>query len=252
MELKFRTLYANEIEIRVQMIKSDGSGCSLLLYQDARCGMNLLDEVVGPFNWQRIHTFKDGRLFCSVGVWDDDKKVFITKEDIGTESLSQPEKGRASDAFKRACVNWGIGRELYSSPFIWVKLNPDEISHDKKISPSVYFSVKEIEYDENRNINKLVIIDNKGRVRFSYNSKEKVVAPTKTPSSNPVNKEVKTEDFLTSDELNLITSEPTLIEEMKALCDGKKYMALSVKDKIDIAKIIREKMKEVYLNDSNK
>lgn len=117
MEYKFRDLKADEIDVRVAMCKENG--CSLLLYKDARCDMNILDETVGPMNWQRQHTRENAN--CIVSIWDEDKKQWISKEDTGTESMTEKEKGQASDSFKRACFNWGIGRELYSAPFIWVK-----------------------------------------------------------------------------------------------------------------------------------
>ena len=116
MELKFRTLKESEIDVRVATVTE--KGVSLLLYKDARCDMNILDEAVGPMNWQRSHTRDNAN--CIVSIWDEDKKQCISKEDTGTESFTEKEKGQASDSFKRACVNWGIGRELYTSPFIWI------------------------------------------------------------------------------------------------------------------------------------
>ena len=120
---KFRDLRANEIDVRVGMCTE--KGCVLLLYKDARCDMNILDETVGTLNWQRMHTRDNAN--CIVSIWDDVKKEWICKEDTGTESMSEKEKGQASDSFKRACVNWGIGRELYTSPFIWVPATKTEI-----------------------------------------------------------------------------------------------------------------------------
>jgi len=115
----FRTLRADEIDCRIAQVKKDGSGLSLLLYKDARCDQNILDEVVGPFNWKREHT-RDNKN-CIVSIWDEKKNQWISKEDTGTESNTEKEKGLASDSFKRACFNWGIGRELYTAPFIWIK-----------------------------------------------------------------------------------------------------------------------------------
>lgn len=114
----FRTLRADEIDCRIAQVKRDGSGLSLLLYKDARCDQNILDEVVGPFNWKREHT-RDNKN-CIVSIWDENKNQWISKEDTGTESNTEKEKGLASDSFKRACFNWGIGRELYTAPFIWI------------------------------------------------------------------------------------------------------------------------------------
>lgn len=114
----FRTLRADEIDCRISQVKKDGSGLSLLLYKDARCDQNILDEVVGPFNWQREHT-RDNKN-CIVSIKNPETGEWISKEDTGTESNTEKEKGLASDSFKRACFNWGIGRELYTAPFIWI------------------------------------------------------------------------------------------------------------------------------------
>lgn len=113
----FRDLKADEIECRVAQAKANG--VSLLLYKDARCDQNILDETVGAFNWQRQHCRENAN--CVVSIWDKEKQQWISKEDTGTESNTEKEKGLASDSFKRACFNWGIGRELYTAPFIWVK-----------------------------------------------------------------------------------------------------------------------------------
>ena len=113
----FRDLLAEEIECRVAQAK--GNGVSLLLYKDARCDQNILDETVGAMNWQRMHTRDNAN--CIVSLWDEKKQQWISKEDTGTESNTEKEKGLASDSFKRACFNWGIGRELYTAPFIWIK-----------------------------------------------------------------------------------------------------------------------------------
>lgn len=113
----FRDLRAEEIECRVAQAKPNG--VSLLLYKDARCDQSILDETVGPMNWQRHHSRDNAN--CIVSIWDEQKKQWIEKEDTGTESNTEAQKGLASDSFKRACFNWGIGRELYTAPFIWIK-----------------------------------------------------------------------------------------------------------------------------------
>ena len=118
-----RDLRADEIDVRVQQIISKGDMCSgliLLLYKNARVDMDILDETFGKFGWQRKHEFKDGRLYCTVSVWDSEKQMWISREDVGTESNTEAEKGQASDSFKRANVNFGIGRELYTAPNIFV------------------------------------------------------------------------------------------------------------------------------------
>ena len=141
--MEFRTLKENEIEVRVARITD--KGLQLLLYKDARCDMNILDETVGAMNWQRTHTRDNAN--CIVSIWDKDKSQWISKEDTGTESFTEKEKGQASDSFKRACFNWGIGRELYTSPFIWVSADKANINN-KKCSDK--FIVEKIKYDENK------------------------------------------------------------------------------------------------------
>lgn len=112
----FRDLRADEIECRVA--QATEKGVSLLLYKDARCDQAILDETVGAMNWQRFHNRDNAN--CIVEIWDEKKQQWISKEDTGAESNTEKEKGLASDSFKRACFNWGIGRELYTAPRIWV------------------------------------------------------------------------------------------------------------------------------------
>ena len=156
MDIKFRALKANEIECRIGQIKENG--LTLLLYKDARADMNLLDESVGPTNWKREHKLIGDRLYCTVSIFDKEKKEWISKEDVGTESNTEKEKGQASDSFKRACVNWGIGRELYTSPFIWVS-NKDckIIGSSGKFKCFDKFEVEKILIDENKTITALSI-----------------------------------------------------------------------------------------------
>ena len=150
MKLNFRTLNANEIDCRVASISSNG--LSLLLYKDARVDQSILDETVGCMNWQRRHTRDNAN--CIVSIWDDEKKQWIEKEDTGTESYTEKEKGLASDSFKRSCFNWGIGRELYSAPFIWIKSEDANIKQggNGKFQCFDKFVVEQIIYDDNKNI----------------------------------------------------------------------------------------------------
>lgn len=169
---KFRTLRADEIDCRVATVKS--TGVSLLLYKDARCDMNILDETVGPLNWMRSHSRENAN--CTVSIWDSEKKQWVSKEDTGTESNTEKEKGLASDSFKRACFNWGIGRELYSAPFIFVKSGDCKV--DKKDRGSGYtcydrFYVSDIGYDDKRVINRLQIRNQKNnKIVFDLGKKQ--------------------------------------------------------------------------------
>lgn len=134
--MKFRDLTKDEIECRVGMVGKTGNGLSLLLYKDARCDMRILDETVGAENWQREHYECKGNLFCRVGInvnalEEIPEPLWVWKADCGTESNTEKEKGEASDSFKRACVNWGIGRELYTAPFIWIPAKNCKIEDGK-------------------------------------------------------------------------------------------------------------------------
>lgn len=189
---QIRTLLASEIECRVGTMKQNG--CSLLLYKDARVDMRMLDEVYGPNNWQRYHELINGNLFCTIAVWDTEKGAWVTKQDVGTESNTEKEKGQASDAFKRAAFNWGIGRELYTAPFVWISLDASEVYEKagyngaKSFGTNTKFRVQLIEYNQQREISKLVIVDGRGDVRFTFGEvKEKVKeqAPAKTTPKNP-------------------------------------------------------------------
>lgn len=152
---EFRLLKPDEIEVRVGHTSRDFSSGMLLLYKDARCDMKILDETVGVTGWQRTHEVINGQLFCNVSIYDEDKMTWIVKQDVGSESFSEAEKGRASDAFKRACFNVGIGRELYTGPQIWV--NDLSGKNDKNSWKYKKYRVKDIGYDENRKINQLII-----------------------------------------------------------------------------------------------
>lgn len=164
---RIRTLRADEIECRIGTINE--KGLSLLLYKDARADMKILDEVFGPMNWQRKHEVIGGSLYCTVSLWDGEKKQWISKMDVGTESYTEKTKGEASDSFKRACVNTGIGRELYTIPFIWI--GAGKVRIEKKSDGKFYtqdkFMVREISYnEENRVITGLVIVNRDGNVVY--------------------------------------------------------------------------------------
>lgn len=165
-------LTERDIELRVGHITKDLKGCILLAYKDARVDRRIMDKVFGPMNWKREHQLIDGQLFCTVSVWDETKGQWISKQDVGIESQTQAEKGRASDSFKRACFCWGIGVELYDSPFIYIKLEAGEISNGR-LKSGLTFSVKKLEYDKDKcEYTKFVVVDNKGNVRFSLKASD--------------------------------------------------------------------------------
>ena len=164
MKSTFRDLRADEIDCRIAMVKANG--LSLLLYKDARCDMNILDETVGPYNWQRTHSRDNAN--CTVSLWDDEKKQWISKEDTGTESNTEAEKGLASDSFKRACFNWGIGRELYTAPFIWVDASVCSITNGKCYDK---FKVTDIKIEDKKIIYLQIINEKTGNVVFETGKK---------------------------------------------------------------------------------
>lgn len=176
--MNFRTLRADEIDCRISQIASNWA--TLLLYKDARCDMNILDETVGSMNWKREHTRDNAN--CVVSIYDKEKNEWVSKEDTGTESFTEKEKGLASDSFKRACVNWGIGRELYTSPTIFIIPRKDMVKKGQesefyqnskgKFETKTRFYVDYIDYDNSKNIKDLIIRDNKGNIRFEQLTKE--------------------------------------------------------------------------------
>lgn len=169
METGIRLLRAEEIECRVSTINE--KGLSLLLYKDARTDQSILDEVFTPFGWQRSHQCIDGNLYCTVEIWDKEKQQWVGKTDVGTTSYTEKEKGQASDSFKRACFNWGIGRELYTAPFIWIPAGNVKIQKkEERYVTSERFRVKKIGYNKAREITELEIVNLKGETVFRMQS----------------------------------------------------------------------------------
>lgn len=166
-----------DIDIRIGQIGRDGDYITLLLYKNARVDMQILDDVFGTFGWARSHREVKGNLYCAVNLWDEENKQWVPKEDVGTESNTEAEKGEASDSFKRACVNVGIGRELYTAPFIKLKPPLVEIKKDTngRWTCRDRFAVDNIEYT-NRKISRLVIVktrSNGSDVVYTFDKKTK-------------------------------------------------------------------------------
>lgn len=173
---EFRKLYASEIECRVATVKQptsngngvSGGGCSILLYKDARVDMRLLDERFGCMGWKREHQTIDGRLYCTISVYDEKSGQWVSKQDVGVESYTEKEKGQASDSFKRAGFNWGIGRELYTAPFIWIVPKEGEWRKaNQGMTPNVNLRVDVIEY-EGDSISYLKLVDRDDVKRFEW------------------------------------------------------------------------------------
>jgi hypothetical protein len=159
---KFRELNADEIKARVAM--TSDKGLQILLYKDARVDMAILDETVGSARWQREHYSVDGVNYCRVGIKIDNE--WIWKSDCGSESNTEAEKGEASDSFKRACVCWGIGRSLYTAPFIWVKAG--EYSLNSKGKPADTFSVSAIDIQDGVIKGLTIKNDKSGKIVYTY------------------------------------------------------------------------------------
>ncbi len=214
-QIPFRLLRADEIDVRIGQINK--AGVSLLLYKDARCDQNILDETVGPYNWQRHHSRDNAN--CILAIRNEHTGEWIEKEDTGVESYTEKEKGLASDSFKRAAFNWGIGRELYTAPKMFVfksDLQTFEESGDKYRCYDT-FKVEKIDYSGRRIASVIIGIYAKGKkhkqIAFSNEENAKTVISTAPATATPAPATAATTMAgLTEDEIILIGN-----------CKGKKY-----------------------------
>lgn len=171
MNLNFRAVRADEVDVRQARMIGNGERIQILFYKDARVDQNILDETVGAMNWQRAHTRDNAN--CIVSIWDDEKKQWVSKEDTGTESNTEAQKGLASDSFKRACFNWGIGRELYTAPkgsTIWATDKQGKPNYQVK-NGKCYdrFSVSELTVKDGCIVHVVVVNDDlKGKVVYKW------------------------------------------------------------------------------------
>ena len=204
----FRKLRADEIECRIGSVGA--KGFTMLLYKDARCDMNILDETFTPFGWQREHKEIKGVVYCGVGIHcappvangELSMNQWVWKWDAGAESYTEKEKGEASDSFKRACVNWGIGRELYTAPLIFIRAKTEPVGNGYRLSDKrdgYGYKVAQIEYKDGR-ISHLVITKNGTQV-FTFTADkfmddaqntidDKMAQMVLTMAENAQNKEV--------------------------------------------------------------
>lgn len=227
--MKFRALKADEIDIRIDRVTTKGA--MLLLYKNARVDMAILDETVGADNWKRGHEVIHDNLFCNISIWSDERNEWITKQDVGVESFSAKEKGEASDSFKRAGTCWGIGRELYTAPVIFVacKTNKKESGKGYELEKPYELSdlfVSHIEYEESksdRKIKELVICNKKGDVVFTNIGKPKKPIDPTEPSGEPTNPNAR-----------ITNAQKTAIEARIKKCN---FTVLNVCDKYDIASL---------------
>lgn len=161
----FRLLTPQDVEVRMNNAKNGYA--DLLVYKNARTDMDILDETFDVMGWQCSYSEVNGVVYCTISVYDAEKKMWISKTDCGAETQVEAEKGQASDAFKRAAFRFGIGRALYSCPKIRVQLYDGEGYWTK-------FKVDTLEYDTDDKCSKLVITDAIGRVRFSWEKGETI------------------------------------------------------------------------------
>lgn len=192
-EVKIRPLRAEEIDCRVATINA--KGLALLLYKDARVDQSILDETFGVYGWQRSHQWMGERLYCTVSVRDPETGEWISKQDVGTESYTEKEKGQASDAFKRACFNLGIGRELYTAPFIWIPASDYTATAGANGKPATYdrFKVTRVEIVDGYIVGLEVKNTKTGKTVYTYGARaaskgteKPAEKPTEKPTGEPL------------------------------------------------------------------
>ena len=229
--MEFILLRADEIDVKVKQVTEKGA--LALLYKTARTDMAILDETFGVMNWTDDYKEIKGNLYCGIGVRETEEKPFIWKWDCGIESREDEEgnqkKGEASDAFKRAGTKLGIGRELYTSPFIFLKV--ETISDGKKWqlkNKFQGFSVSQIGYDAKRNISNLVIVNDKNEVVFTFGKAEN---GAKTPPTSQDNKKV--EQVADAEEITALTLEEAYQIQVNTR-DGWKKLVDIESDKLEL------------------
>ncbi len=187
----------DRIEFRVHSIRTNKEHTKawaiLLAYKDARVDMDRLDEVLGPFNWERKSKRIGDTLFCRVGICCPGEERFIWKEDAGVPSRTESEKGEASDAFKRACFNVGIGRELYDYPDMFIQLEEHEwywnpkankgsgaaqASYHLRLNQWTWHIKQTVEESGRSRVDELQAVDENGNHRFTYPQARRYQAPT--------------------------------------------------------------------------
>lgn len=199
-DIKIRALKADEIECKVAQVSA--KGVQLLLYKDARCDKRILDETFGMMKWADCYSEIKGNLYCSIMLYDEETGMWIQKQDCGVESaFGDKEKGEASDAFKRACFNVGIGRELYTKIFIWINAETVPSGKKDKSGKDIYklkdqfksWCVSYIETDnEKEKITYIEIADAKTKqVEFKWGTKGQVKTEKKTTTTKKTEEKPK-------------------------------------------------------------
>lgn len=189
MKYEFPLLDKEQISVKVKQVTA--SGAIALLYKSARVDMDMLDDVVSPENWTCDYREIHGNLYCGIAIKSDNGE-WVWKWDCGIESAQDDgneKKAEASDAFKRAGFRWGIGRELYTSPFIFLNVETEQRGSGYKLKNAFdRFEVSAIRYDDRRKIEQLTIVNSKtGAVVFNWEfGHGNKSAPRKAESKMPV------------------------------------------------------------------
>ena len=240
-------LKIEDVDFRVQSINKGGYA-TILAYKDARVDMNRLDEVCGP-NWQDKYELIDGQLFCSIGIKIDDE--WIWRQDVGTESMTEKTKGRASDAFKRAGFRWGIGRELYDYPLIQLKLNSNEFKLEgNKAKQTWNLKLKDwvwhSEFKDGKVI-RLTAKDENEKLRFDSSSKTQT--PPSTSTSNNSNASAQGSTQTDKSWLNITDKAKNFTKEWLNVTDainkGKISSIQDVRKHYAVSKAVETKINEL-------
>lgn len=226
MEKKFRLLKAEEIEVKVK--QATEKGAVALIYKTSRVDMDILDETVGAENWADDYKEIHGNLYCGIGLKSSPEQPFVWKWDCGIESredAGNEKKGEASDAFKRAGVKWGIGRELYTAPFVFLNVPTQKDGARYRLTnPFAKYDVAEVDYDKGRRIRRLVIVDERGKTVFSYPRAESMSGGARKREKDCVGCSLEEEDW------EKIGYTREQLEEVVVKMTGKKIEALDEKE----------------------
>lgn len=176
-------LQPEDIEVRMGNKVKDTDNVAMLLYQDSRCTARNLDKQFGPFGWQIDYKVVGEQIYGTLSIWDETKQQWISKSDTGDKSNISEDKGQSSDILKRCAVRWGFGTELYTSPKIVVPNDGYNCSG---------YKVSEIEYNANREIIHLVIVNRFNKEVFRWD-----MGTITSTVQKAVNKPLITEDDLT-------------------------------------------------------
>ena len=164
--IEWDLLCPEDVEVRVATVKNGKA--VMLLYQDGRCAVRALDRQFGSFGWQMDYKVVGDQIYGTLSIYDEEKHTWISKSDTGDKSNISEDKGQSSDILKRCIVRWGYATELYTAPKI-------EIADDGYGNSG--YKVSEINYDENRKITHLVIVNRFGKEAFRWD-RDSVEQPT--------------------------------------------------------------------------